>query len=269
MSNTYAKYKRLAFDRPHPNVLRITINNPDAHNSIDDVMHPELVQIWRDADEDESVSAIIITGAGKNFCTGGNFDSIQKMVSDFDHRALNWKQSRDVVYNMMNCSKPIVSAVRGAAVGGGLVCALLADISIAAKEARLIDGHMRLGLPAGDHAALIWPLLCGLARAKYHLLLGDTVTGEEAERIGLVSLAVPDAELDQKSVETAIRLAEGPAGATRLTKYAMNNWLRMAGPSFDASLALEFFWFSSNEMKEGLSAHREKREPRFPQRSPV
>lgn len=264
-----AAYQRLSLDRPHPGVLRITIDNPAAHNSIDDVMHAELVRIWRDLDDDPSVSAAILTGAGKTFCTGGNFESIERMISDFDHRALNWKQARDVVYGMINCSKPIVSAVRGPAVGGGLVCALLADISIAAKEARLIDGHMRLGVPAGDHAALIWPLLCGMARAKYHLLMCNTITGEEAERIGLVSLSVPDQELDRHAVDTAARLAEGPQGAIRLTKYALNNWLRMAGPAFDASLAMEFMWFSSGEMKEGLAAHKEKRAPRFPRASPV
>jgi enoyl-CoA hydratase len=263
MSDRFSDYERLRFDRPYRGVLRICIENPDANNSIDDIMHPELVRVWKEIDEDESVLAVILTGAGKTFCTGGNFQSIERMVGDFDHRILNWKQSKDVVYNMINCSKPIVSAVRGPAVGGGLVCALLADISIAAVDARLIDGHMRLGVPAGDHAVLIWPLLCGMARAKYHLLLCNTITGEDAEKIGLVSLSVPDEELDNKSIEIAAKLADGPAGAIRMTKYAMNNWLRLTGPSFDASLAMEFLWFSSDEMKEGLAAHREKRAPRF------
>ena len=119
--------------------------------------------------------------------------------------------------------------MRGPAVGAGLVCGLLADISIASKEARMIDGHTRLGVAAGDHAAIVWPLLCGMAKAKYYLLLCDTLTGAEAERIGLISLAVEDAELDAKAVEIATRLAEGAPNAIRWTKYALNNWLRAAG----------------------------------------
>ena len=146
----------------------------------------------------------------------------------------------------------------------GLVAGLLADISIASKTARIIDGHTRLGVAAGDHAAIVWPLLCGMAKAKYYLLLCDALSGEEAERIGLVSLAVEDAELDAKALECATRLATGAQSAIRWTKYSLNNWLRMAGPSFDASLALEFLGFTGPEAKEGLQSHKEKRRPSFP-----
>jgi enoyl-CoA hydratase len=169
-----------------------------------------------------------------------------------------------MVYNIINCSKPIVSAINGAAVGAGLVVAILADISIAAKSARLIDGHTKLGVAAGDHAVIIWPLLCGMAKAKYHLLLCEPVTGEEAERIGLVSLAVPDEDLERRSLEVAVRLAEGAQSAIRWTKYALNNWLRSAGPSFDASLAMEFLGFDGTELPEGVKALKEKRPPKFP-----
>jgi enoyl-CoA hydratase len=122
---------------------------------------------------------------------------------------------------------------------------------------------------AGDHSVIVWPLLCGLAKAKYYLLLCDTLSGAEAERIGLVSLAVDDAELDRKALEVAVRLAEGAQSAIRWTKYALNNWLRLAGPSFDASLALEFMGFSGPEAKEGLASHKEKRRPSFPPGSAV
>ncbi len=142
--------------------------------------------------------------------------------------------------------------------------AILADISIAANSAKLIDGHTKLGVAAGDHAAIIWPLLCGMAKAKYHLLLCEPVTGEEAERIGLVSLAVPAEELQARALDVAVRLAEGAPNAIRWTKYALNNWLRAAGPIFDASLGLEFLGFSGPELPEGTAALREKRSPRFP-----
>ena len=269
MSDRYAHYQRLQFDRPHPRVLRITMSNPGRLNSADAIMHRELVEIWREVDGDPDVSAVVLTGAGKAFSAGGDFDMIGGIIDDFSNRARGWKEARDLVYNVINCSKPVVSAMRGPAVGAGLVCGLLADVSIASKEARIIDGHTRLGVAAGDHAAIIWPLLCGMAKAKYYLLLCDPLSGAEAERIGLISLAVEDAELDAKAVEIAVRLAEGAPSAIRWTKYALNNWLRAAGPIFDASLALEFLGFSSPDVKEGLASHREKRRPKFPPDSPL
>ncbi len=268
MTDRYAKYQRLQFDQPAPGVLRIRMANGKM-NSADTVMHAELGEIWRDVDADPNVAAAIITGAGQNFSAGGDFEMIDGIINDFDVRARNWKEARDIVYNVINCSKPVISAMRGPAVGAGLVCGLLADISIAAKNARIIDGHTRLGVAAGDHAAIVWPLLCGMAKAKYYLLLCDALSGEEAERIGLVSLAVDDADLDNKAVEIAARLAGGAQSAIRWTKYSLNNWLRQAGPSFDASLALEFLGFTGPEAKEGLASFREKRKPSFPPTSPV
>lgn len=268
-SDRYARYQRLRFDRPHPRVLRVTMANPGRLNSADEIMHRELAEIWRDIDADPEISAAILTGAGKAFSAGGDFDMIEKIIDDFSTRARVWKEARDIVYNVINCGKPIVSAIRGPAVGAGLVCGLLADISVAAKDARIIDGHTRLGVAAGDHAAILWPLLCGMAKAKYYLLLCDPLSGAEAERIGLISLAVEETELDAKAVEIATRLAEGAPHAIRWTKYALNNWLRLAGPSFDTSLALEFLGFGSPDVKEGLASHQQKRKPRFPPESPL
>jgi enoyl-CoA hydratase len=263
VSTPYDRYQRLTFDRPYPGVLRVTMNNPARLNAADARMHEELAEIWRDADRDDEVRALILTGAGKAFSAGGDFDMIQNIMDDHAVRARVLREARDIVYNVINCSKPIVSAIRGPAVGAGLVCGLLADISIATPEARIIDGHTRLGVAAGDHAAIIWPLLCGMARAKYYLLLCETLTGAEAERIGVVSLLAQDAELDAKAVEIAARLADGAPTAIRWTKYALNNWLRAAGPTFDASLALEFLGFTGPEAREGLASHREKRRPNF------
>jgi enoyl-CoA hydratase len=263
MADPYERYQRLTFDRPHPAVLRVTMNNPARLNAADARMHEELAHIWRDADADDSVAAVILTGAGNAFSAGGDFEMIGQIIDDFATRARVLREARDIVYNVINCSKPIVSAIRGPAVGAGLVCGLLADISIATPQARIIDGHTRLGVAAGDHAAIIWPLLCGMARAKYYLLLCETLTGAEAERIGVVSLLAEDDALDAKAVEIATRLAQGAPNAIRWTKYALNNWLRAAGPTFDASLALEFLGFTGPEAKEGLASHREKRPPDF------
>jgi enoyl-CoA hydratase len=140
---------------------------------------------------------------------------------------------------------------------------LVADISIATPGARIIDGHTKLGVAAGDHAVIVWPLLCGLAKAKYHLLLCEPLDGVEAERIGLVSLCVPEEELDDRALEIAGRLARGAQPALRHTKLALNNWLRLAGPAFDASLALEFLDMTGPDVREGIAALREKRPPQF------
>jgi enoyl-CoA hydratase len=267
MSDPYARYTRMRFDRPHPKVLRITLDN-GRMNTADNALHGELADIWRDVDRDPSVNAVILTGAGKVFSAGGDFGMIRENIEDFTARRRQWQEAKDIVYNIINCSKPVISAMRGVAVGAGLVCGILADVSIATKDCRIIDGHTRLGVAAGDHAAIIWPLLCGLAKAKYYLLLCDQVLGAEAERIGLISLAVDDADLDAKAVDIATRLAEGAQTAIRWTKYALNNYLRMMGPSFDASLALEFLGFTGPEVKEGLASHLEKRRPDFPRDVP-
>ena len=268
MTDPYAKYQRLRFDRPHPKVLRITMDNGKM-NTADAVMHQELVQIWRDIDADNSINAVIITGAGKVFSAGGDFAMVEAIATDFETRARGWKEARDIVHAIIDCNKPVVSAMRGVAVGAGLVCGILADVSIATRDCRIVDGHTRLGVAAGDHAAIIWPLLCGMAKAKYYLMTCDQLLGAEAERIGLISMAVEDAELDDKALAVASRLAEGAQSAIRWTKYSLNNWLRQAGPIFDASLALEFLGFSGPEVREGLASHKEKRKPNFPPESPV
>jgi len=267
--NLYSRYQRLKFDAPADRVLRIRMSNPGKLNAADQRMHGELGQIWRDIDADPGVSAAVLTGEGDAFSAGGEMAMIDAIMNDFQARAQNWKEARDIVYNLINCSKPVVSAIRGPAVGAGLVCGLLADISIAAKKARIIDGHTKLGVAAGDHAAIVWPLLCGLAKAKYYLLLCDPLTGEEAERIGLVSLAVDDDKLDEAALNAATRLANMAPSAIRWTKYSLNNWLRQAGPTFDASLALEFLGFTGPDAREGVASFREKRKPNFSPESPL
>jgi enoyl-CoA hydratase len=173
------------------------------------------------------------------------------------------REARDLVVNVIDCSKPIVSAVHGPAVGAGLVAALLADVSIVGRTARIIDGHTRLGVAAGDHAAICWPLLCGMAKAKYLLLTCDPLTGEEAERIGLVSLCVDDDQVHARALEVAEQLAAGAQAAIRWTKHTLNHWYRAQLPTFDASLAYEFLGFGMADAQEGLASHQEKRLPTF------
>jgi enoyl-CoA hydratase len=265
----YENYQRLAFDRPAPRVLRITFNRPERYNALDAIGHREITYVWREVDDDPDVDAVILTGAGKAFSAGGDFDMIDDTIDDFDARARTWKEARDLVYNIINCGKPIISAINGPAVGAGLVAGLMADISIVARSVSLTDGHTRLGVAAGDHAAIIWPLLCGMAKSKYYLLTCDRLSGEEAERIGLVSLCVDDDALQDKALEVAEKLAGGAQSAIRWTKYSLNNWLRMAGPTFDTSTALEMLGFTSPDAREGVRALREKRDPNFDEGSVI
>src|SRR5579864_1540706 len=261
--NAYDRYRTLSISTPAPRVLEIVMQRAERLNAADKVMHAELASIWRDVDADPEVASVILRGSGRGFSAGGDFELIEEITRDHAALVRVWREARDLVYNLINCSKPIVSAIHGPAVGAGLVAGLLADISIAARSARIIDGHTRLGVAAGDHAAIVWPLLCGMAKAKYYLMLCEPVSGEEAERIGLVSLAVDENDLLPKAFEVAQKLAGGSQTAIRWTKYALNNWLRSAGPTFDTSLALEFMGFAGPDVREGVSSLRERRAPDF------
>ena len=259
----YSSFRSLKIDRLDPGILRVMMSNPGRLNAAGPDMHRELATVWDEIDRDPETRVAIITGEGEAFSAGGDLDMIIEMADDFATRIRVMREARDIVYNLANCSKPVVSAMRGPAVGAGLVVGLLADVSIASRTARLIDGHTKLGVAAGDHAAIVWPILCGLAKAKYHLLTCEPLSGEEAERIGLVSLCVDDAELEDAALRVARTLAAGSQSAIRWTKYALNNWIRAAGPIFDASLALEFMGFAGPDVREGVAALKEKRPPAF------
>ncbi|HEY8481901.1 MAG TPA: enoyl-CoA hydratase/isomerase family protein [Spirillospora sp.] len=262
-SGRYDAYERLKIDWAADGVLRVVLSAPGKLNAVDATGHRELAEIWRDADADDDVRAVLVRGEGRAFSAGGDLAMVEEMTTSHAARRRIMREARDIVMNVLNCSKPVVSAVQGPAVGAGLAVALLADVSVAGRTAKIIDGHTRLGVAAGDHAAIVWPLLCGMAKAKYYLLLNDVLTGEEAERIGLVSVCVDDEEVHDRALEIAGRLAAGPAEALAYTKHALNNWLRLAGPTFDASLALEFLGFTGPDVREGMAAVREKRPPRF------
>jgi enoyl-CoA hydratase len=256
----YAEYDRLLFDLPTGpggGVLRITLNDPDKFNATDAAVHLQLSRIFRTIHDDESVRAVVVTGAGRAFSAGGDLDWISEQVGDYAQTMRVMKEAGDIVRTMIECDTPIVSA--------GLAVALMADVSIMNESAKLTDGHIRLGVGAGDHAVAIWPLLCGMAKAKYYLLTADFVDGKEAERIGLVSKAVPADDVMATALEVANKLAAGPVDATRLTKRALNHWIRQALPNFEASLAYEMLNFLGPDAAEGLAALKEKRAPNFHQ----
>src|SRR3954447_8447449 len=259
----YEQFDSLVLDRPAEHVLRLTLSNPKTLNSVGHDAHRQPAAIWPAIDQDEETRVVVVQGAGGAFSSGGDLGLVEDIARDWETRLRVFHEARDLVYNLVDCPKPVVAAIDGPCVGAGLAVALLADISLATPGAKLVDGHTRLGVAAGDHAAIVWPLLCGMAKAKYHLLLCEPVDGVEAERIGLVSQCVPAAELEARSLEIASRLANGSQAALQHTKLALNNWLRAAGPAFDASLALEFLDMTGRDVAEGIAAVRDRRAPNF------
>jgi enoyl-CoA hydratase len=261
----YADFQFLTFDKKPNGVMVMTLNRPEVMNATNARLHWELTQIWSVLEADDGVRVVVVTGAGERaFSAGGDLEWISEMVGNAAKIQATMREAGDIVFNMMAFEKPVISAINGVAVGAGLAVALMADISIMAEEARLTDGHVRLGVSAGDHAVIIWPLLCGLAKAKYYLMTADFLDGKEAERIGLVSLSVPRAQLMEKALSVAEKLGKGSQPAIRYTKRSLNNWMRISQPAFDASLALEMLCFLGDDAKEGVAATREKREARFP-----
>ena len=260
----YSSYQHIQIDK-NDGIALLTLNRPEVLNATNFQLHYELSRIWLDLGWDPEVRSAVVTGAGTAFSAGGDFEMIQEAIGNPDVVASNMQEASDIVHNMINLDKPVVSAINGVAVGAGLAVALLADISIASDRARFTDGHIRLGVAAGDHAAVIWPLLMSMAKAKYYLLTCDFLDGTEAERIGLVSMVVPHEQLMTKAMEVARKLADGPQPAIRHTKRALNQWLRMgAHTAFDYSLAAEMLGFMGNDVQEGLTAVKEKRQPNFP-----
>ncbi len=262
MTDRYVEFPDLSFDRPAEGVLRLTLEGPGL-NAVSPAIHRQLADVWRTIDRDPDTKVAVLQGAGKAFSAGGSFELIDAIMNDDAMRLVVMREARDLVLNVINCSKPVVSAIHGVAVGAGLVAGLLADVSVVARTARIIDGHTRLGVAAGDHAAICWPLLCGMAKAKYYLLTCDTLTGEEAERIGLVSLCVDDDQVQDRAMEVAVALAAGAQSAIRWTKHTLNHWYRAQGAVFDASLAYEFLGFTLPDVREGLASHTEKRPATF------
>ena len=260
----FGKYQGLLFERPSDGVLLITINRPEVYNAADERLHHELSQVWLDVHNDPGTRVAVITGAGKAFSAGGDVDMERRTIGNYARIGHTLEDARSLVLNIVNCDKPIVSAINGVAVGAGLAVALMADISIIGAEVRFTDGHLRIGVAAGDHATMIWPLLCGLAKAKYYLLTADFITGQEAERIGLVSKCVPRADLMTEALAVAGRIAASPADAIRWTKRSLNHWIRSMQPTFEASLALEMINFFGEDMREGIDAVLDKRTPAFP-----
>jgi enoyl-CoA hydratase len=262
MADRYADFPSLRLELGEHGVMHLVLDGPGL-NSVGPQMHRDLADVWPELERDPDVRVVLVYGAGTAFSAGGSFESIQAMIDDYETRMRVMREARDLVLNLVAFDKPVVSGIRGPAVGAGLVVGMLADVSVVGRKAKIIDGHTRLGVAAGDHAAICWPLLVGMAKAKYYLLTCDPLSGEEAERIGLVSKCVDDDDVITEAERIAVQLAQGAPTAIKWTKHSLNHWYRSAIPAFEASLGMEFIGFGGPEVREGLASHLEKRSPRF------
>ena len=249
---SYEDYEFLTV-RTSDSIAVITFNRPERLNACRTDDHEEMVRVLSDINSDSRVRAAVVTGAGRAFSVGGDITLLQDMADDPTRLARLMDEGRQIVEGHLALQKPIVAAVNGYAMGAGLAFALLCDITVVERSARLADGHVRAGLAAGDGGAMLWPLTVGLAKAKRYLLTGDWISADEAERIGLISEVVDDGRSLERAVAIAERLAAGPQLAIRYTKDALNQWLRvgMLG-AFNHSLGLEIATFTTQEFRDAL-----------------
>jgi len=260
-------YSTLLVDKKD-RILTVTLNRPERLNAVDEAMHSELEGVFGAVGRDEEVNVVIVTGAGRGFCSGGDVRAMDERggAIALQERPLGAvsQSGRRLIHNMLWIEQPVICALNGVAAGLGATIALFCDIIYASDRARIGDTHVRAGLVAGDGGAVIWPLLIGMAKAKELLMTGDIIDAQEAERIGLINKVVPHDELMETVMDLARRLATGPALAIRGTKHALNKKLwNDLNQSLDMGLALEERSSRHPDHQEAARAFVEKRTPEF------
>ena len=206
----------------------VTLNRPDALNATNPALHRELALVWGDLADDPEVAAIVLTGAGKAFCAGGDLDLLDRMVGDAELRAEVMDEAAAIVRAMTSVRVPIVAAVNGPAVGLGCSLAAMSDLVLVEEQAYFADPHVALGLVAADGGALTWPLLTSTLRAKEYILLGERLPASEAVAIGVANRVVPTGTARSSALELAQRLAALPPQAVRESKALLNSALHAA-----------------------------------------
>jgi enoyl-CoA hydratase len=259
----FSDYHAMALRRDGK-VLHATFNRPETLNAMDDALQTDLERLLSDVCSDEATHVLVLSGAGRAFSAGGDIDEMQLCLEQPERFRQGTERGKRHLTALLDCPKPIIAKVNGAAIGLGATLALFCDIVIAAKGAKIADPHVQVGLSAGDGGAIIWPALLGHARAKAYLLTGDAISGEEAERIGLIYRAVDPQELDGVVADLAQRLACGASQAIQYTKLSANLSLRQLLDQFlEKTFEHELLTQRSEDHREAVSAFREKRKPRF------
>lgn len=245
-------------------VLWASLHRPERLNAFDAQLHRDVTLFLERVSTDQDTEVLVLNGTGEAFSAGGDLRWFQNM-SEPELEAL-FHEARRIVYGLLAIEQPVVASARGPVVGLGATIAMMSDFLVAADDAIFSDPHVQIGVVAGDGGAAIWPLLCGLGRAKRYLMLGDQIAAEEAERIGLVDWVVPVDDLREQTEAVATRLRNGPLQAIRGTKKALNKHLERAiTDTLDLSLAVEKACFRSRDHREAVGAFLEKRRPDYRQ----
>lgn len=260
------KYETILYTKEGP-VATITLNRPDNLNAYTNLLLEEMLGAIDDVRQDDNIRVLIITGAGRAFCSGAD---LSQYVDESQRRRplASVMEMRDGFHQLLlslgRLDKPTIAAINGPAVAGGLSIALVCDFRIASDLARIGDGSLRFGFVPDEGGAYLLPRIVGLEKALELILLREILDAKQAERIGLVGKVVPHAELEGKAREMAHKIAEGPPVASRLAKRAVYKQLDM-----DFATALEDIALAAqivNEMEdvqEGIRAFFEKRKPIF------
>ncbi len=258
----YENYQHITFERVQ-GVLTVTLNRPEALNATDEQLHKELSRVFADIAQDKETRAVILTGAGKAFCAGG--DLKHGLTMNRDQTDAMVEEGRKIILDILEVPQPLIAAVNGYAMGLGATLALFCDITLAAESAVFADTHVIAGYVAGDGGAAIWPLLIGINNAKEFLMTGDRLSAAEAREIGLIRHVVPQEELMAQARERAERLANGPRMAIEGTKMTINRLLRQAvEATLDYGLQKEKeCMLVSEDCVEALTAFSEKRQAVF------
>jgi enoyl-CoA hydratase len=247
-------------------VLLVTLDRPDRRNAINDVMHVELTELYVKIAADAEVEVVVVTGAGKGFCAGGDFKQMAENndAGYDDGFSQLFIDSVAMARNILAIRVPMIAAINGDAIGLGATLGLFCDITYMSATAKIGDPHVQVGLVAADGGVILWPMLIGANRAKEYLFTGDLLSGEEAEHIGLVNHAVPAAEVLSQALATAQRLAKGAALAIRFNKRLVNKDLEeRVDRLYEMALAMEAVTFRSADHLEAVAAFGEKRAPVF------
>lgn len=235
----------------------VTLNRPDELNAVNQPMHWGLANLWRQLAEDRAAKVVILTGAGRAFCAGGDLDWITSFLTDPVARDESLREGAQLIDEMLRFPLPVISAVNGAAVGLGCSLAVLCDIALISQTARLSDPHVSAGLVAGDGGAAFWPLLTPILRSREYLYTGDPIDAALAVELGLASRAVAPGELLPEARRLAERLAAQPAEALRGTKRVTSMYLSQAlSGAMQAGFAAEQVTMQSAEHRERLLALR-------------
>ena len=256
----FEDYECIRFERDGK-ILRIVLDRPEALNAVDEQLHHELATVFHDVALDTASTVIVLTGAGRAFCAGGDVSMMERMRDDASLYTLQNVQGKRIVYSLLELEKPVICRLNGDAVGLGATIALLCDIILADEGARLSDPHVKVGLVAGDGGALIWPQLLGYARAKEFLLTGDALSARRACELGLINHVHPADELDEAVDALAARLAGGATEAINWTKTVANLSLKQLMHSvMDAGLAYEALSMGERAHRDAVEAFLAARE---------